>query len=252
MTDDEKLLLNRIKDLAEATYTQNRYSFSQFLTVEEQTLIYSIRNEIKHVDYDFFGGFETSERQIMRFGSEESLGYDMPYPIAILLIEPLMDKFSDDLSHRDFLGTLMGLGLKRNVIGDIVVKGKKAYVMCLDDVKDYIMKEVTRIKHTSVKITEVTSSVNDLERKCEDFEVLVSSNRFDAIVAAVCKLSRSKAVELFQAQKVLLNGRICESQSISLKPGNTFSIRGYGKFIFDGEGNHTKKDRVYIKLQRYV
>ena len=60
MTDDEKLLLNRIKDLAEATYTQNRYSFSQFLTVEEQTLIYSIRNEIKHVDYDFFGGYEVS------------------------------------------------------------------------------------------------------------------------------------------------------------------------------------------------
>lgn len=252
MTEDEKLLLNRIKDLADATYNQSRYSFSQFLTVEEQTLIYSIRNEIKHVHYDFFGGYETSERNVMRFGSVETLGYDMPYPISILLIEPLMDKFSEDLSHRDFLGTIMGLGLKRNVIGDIVVKDKKAYVMCLEDVKDYIMKEITRIRHTSVKITELTGEVNDLERKCEDFEVLVSSNRFDAIVAAICKLSRSKAVELFQAQKVLLNGRICESQSISLKPGNTFSIRGFGKFVFEGEGNHTRKDRVYIKLQRYV
>lgn len=252
MTEDEKLLLNRIKDLAEATYTQNRYSFSQFLTVEEQTLIYSIRNELKHVDYDFFGGFEGSERQVMRFGSEDSLGYDMPYPIAVLLIEPLMDKFSEDLSHRDFLGTLMGLGLKRNVIGDIVVKDKKAYVMCLEDVKEYIQKEITRIRHTSVKISEVTSSVNDLERKCEDFEVLVSSNRFDAIVAAICKLSRGKSVELFQTGKVILNGKICESQSISLKPGNIFSVRGYGKFIFDGEGNHTRKDRVYIKLKRYI
>lgn len=252
MQEEDKVFLNRIKDLANISYTQNRYSFSNFLSVDEQALIDTIRSEIKHVDYEFFGGNECVERQVLRFGSVESLGYEEEYPITILCIEPLIEKFSDDLSHRDYLGSIMNLGIKRNVIGDIVIKGKKAYVFCLDEIADYIISEITRIKHTSVKITKVFSDIPDLKKELEDFDILVSSPRFDAIVAAICKLSRGKTIELFREKKVLHNNRICENNSMLLKPDSTFSIRGYGKFVYIGEGGKTRKDRVYVHLKRYV
>lgn len=252
MNDEEKLFINRIKDLAKASYTQNRYTFTNFLTPDEQTLVDAIRPEIKHVDYDYFGGSKVCERQVLRFGSMESLGYEEDFPITTLLIEPLIDKFSDELSHRDFLGALMNLGIRRNVIGDILIRDKKAYVFCLNEFSDYIKKELTRVKHTSIKITEISGPVDDLIHKLEDFEILVSSNRFDAVVAAICKLSRGKAALLFREKKVLLNNRICENNSQVLKEGSTFSIRGYGKFIFEGIGGTTRKDRVYLKLKRYI
>ena len=252
MNDDEKLLISRIKDLANATYNQNRYSFTNFLTIDEQAVIDTIRSEIKHVDYSFFGGHECCERQIIKFGSFESLGYDEPFPICTLLIEPLIQKFSDELSHRDFLGALMNLGIKRNVLGDIILKNNKAYVFCLNDVSDFIISELTRVKHTSIKITKVDGPVNDLNRELKDIEVLVSSNRLDAIVASICKLSRGKALELFREKKILINNRICENNSASLKQEATLTIRGYGKYIFLEEGGKTRKDRVYLKMKQYV
>lgn len=189
---------------------------------------------------------------MIRFGSLEGLGYEEDYPISVLLIEPLIDKFSDDLGHRDYLGSLMNLGIKRNVIGDIIIKDKKAYVFCISEVSDFIISELTRIKHTTVKISKVSGEIDALRRELEDMEVLVSSPRFDAVVAALTKLSRGKAVELFREKKVLLDGRICENNSYTLKAGSSFSIRGVGKFIYEGEGGKTRKERVFIRLYNYT
>lgn len=233
-------------------YTQNRYAFSHFLSLDEQGIVSQIEHEIAHVPHELYGGNECSERQVLRFGSLDSLGYEEKFPITVLLIEPLMDKFSDNLGHRDYLGALMNLGIERHVLGDIVLKGKKAYVFCLDEIADYIISELTRVRHTSVKITRVDSEVSDLKRELEDFELLVASPRFDTVVAAITKLSRGKAVELFREKKVLLNNRVFENNSHMLKAGSTISIRGYGKFIYNGEGGKTRKDRVYLHMQRYV
>ena len=107
--------IKRIKDLAEASYSQNRYTFTKFLSAEELSLVDQIKSDIKYVDYSTFGGHEMCERQIIRFGSPETLGYEENFPITTLLIEPLIDKFSDNLTHRDYLGAIMNLGIKREV-----------------------------------------------------------------------------------------------------------------------------------------
>lgn len=192
------------------------------------------------------------ERQIVRFGSFETLGFEEDFPIITLLIEPLIDKFSDNLSHRDYLGAIMNLGIKREVLGDILIKDKRAYVFCLDEIADYLCSELTRIKHTSIKISKIEGDIPELERKLEDFDILVTSPRIDAVVAALTKLSRSQASLLFREKKVLVNNRTCENNSMMLKESCTLSIRGYGKFIYIGEGGRTKKDRVFVKMQKYV
>lgn len=250
--NDTEFEIKRIKDLAEASYKQNRYTFTKFLSADELTLVDQIRVDIKHVDYCTFGGHEMCERQILRFGSANTLGYEEDFPITTLLIEPLIDKFSDDLTHRDYLGAIMNLGIKREVLGDILIKDKKAYVFCLDEIADYLCSELSRIKHTSVKITKITGEIPEIERKLEDFEVLVTSPRIDAVVAALTKLSRSQASLLFREKKVLVNNRTCENNSMMLKDSCNLTIRGYGKFVYLGEGGRTKKDRVFIKMQRYV
>lgn len=192
------------------------------------------------------------ERQIVRFGSFETLGYEEDFPITTLLIEPLNDKFSDNLSHRDYLGAIMNLGIKREVLGDILIKDKRAYVFCLDEIADYLCSELTRIKHTSIKISKIEGDIPELERKLEDFDILITSPRIDAVVAALTKLSRSQASLLFREKKVLVNNRTCENNSMMLKESCTLSIRGYGKFIYIGEGGRTKKDRVFVKMRKYV
>ena len=252
MKNEDTIFINRIKDLAKTSYNQNRYTFSNFLTVEEQALVEAEGDEISYCPFAFWGGHESCERRIIRFGSAETLGYEENFPIAVLLVEPLMAKFSDELNHRDFLGAIMNLGINRNVVGDIILKNGRAYVFCLEEISDYIASELTRVKHTSVKITKTEGEIAELERKLEAREILVSSPRIDAVVAAISKLSRSKAVELFREKKVLVNGRICENNSLMLKEGMGFTVRGFGKFIYDGEGGKTRKDRVYVKLRQYV
>ncbi|MBR3834285.1 MAG: hypothetical protein IKJ73_08200 [Lachnospiraceae bacterium] len=254
--NDEDLLKSRLKDLANKSYKQNIYTYSGFLTPAELILLDELKAEISHVDYQVFGGYEMAERCMVGFGSEQSLGYEGIWPIRIIKVEPLIEKFADDLSHRDFLGAVMNLGIERNVFGDILVKdGKRAYIFATDSIAEFIMDNLTKIKHTNVRTSIVepdSDNMDDLKPVLVDMNVIVASPRFDAIVGGATKVSRSEALNLFKAKKVTLNGRLCERNSMTLKAGDIFSIRGYGKFKYCGEGNETRKGRVYVSLQRYV
>lgn len=249
---EEQLFEARMKELASTAFGQNRYTFSQFLSAAELTQLYDMAEKLKGTDYDTFGGSEACERQMVRFGSERMFGYEEDYPIAMLKIVPVAEKFADNLSHRDYLGALMNLGLERDVLGDIFIRDKTAYVFCLDSIADYITANLERIKHTSVKVQMAgKEEAVKIEPKLVSMEVSASSCRFDAVAAAVCKLSRSQVQSLFREKKVLLSGRICENYSMILKEDAVFSLRGYGKFVFKGCKGQSKKGRLYIELLRY-
>lgn len=249
--DENKLVKARLEELARTAYRQNRYTFSHFLTPGELTVLFEMAGELNFVDHDTYGGNESCERQIVRFGSERMFGYEEAFPISILLIESLAVKFAETLGHRDYLGAIMNLGIERDVLGDILIKDKNAYLFCLDSIADYIMSNLDKIKHTNVKVTKVDGEIEALSRTLRDMEVLVQSPRFDAVAAAVSKLSRSQAQQLFRDKKVLLDGRVCENNSMFLKEGSIFSIRGYGKYIYEGCGKETRKGRVYVQLKKY-
>ena len=111
----------RIIDLANRCYEKNIYTYSGFLTLAEISDFHMFEREIKYVPWTLFGGMEESEWAILRFGDQEMMGYNEEYPISCITIKPSNPKFSDNLSHRDFLGSLMNLGIERDVLGDIVV-----------------------------------------------------------------------------------------------------------------------------------
>lgn len=254
------LLQGHLNDLANKAYQKNIYTFTNFLSASDLDIFYSMLPDISHIPYEIFGGRDGCDRVMIRFGSEDTTGYDLPFPITILQITPLMDKFSDELSHRDVLGSLMNLGIEREMTEDIIMKASSrsgirntAYVFCVSSIADYISENLTRIKHTSVRcIPCPDSDLPDITSTLEECQCIAASERIDAVIAAVTKLSRSQTVILFREKKVFLNNRVLENNSYTLKPDDTFSIRGYGKFIYKGCGKETQKGRIYITLERYV
>lgn len=152
---EKEELKRRVLDLANRCYQQNIYTFSGFLNVAEVSDVYAMERELDFVPWKLFGGTEGCERQMLRFGSEETLGYEEAFPISCVVIRPSAPKFAEELTHRDFLGALMNLGIERDVLGDIIVRGAVGYVFCEDAMADYLEKNITQVRHTTMT-TEVT------------------------------------------------------------------------------------------------
>ena len=249
---DEQLLKAHLTDLAKSAYKQNVYTYSNFLSPNELSLLDDIRDDISYISHTCFGGNELSERQVVGFGSEEDFGYPGSFPISVICITPLVAKFSDDLTHRDFLGALMNLGIERNVLGDIIIKDNTAYVFCLNKIAEFICDELTKVKHTNVKCEITDLDIPALTPTLVDEEFPVSSLRLDGIIAALVKCSRKEALSFFEERRVILNGRTTGRNSTILKDGDVFSVRGHGKFIFDHAGGSTRKGKIYVHVKRYI
>ena len=247
MADEISILKNRFKELSTRSRNRNTYFYSDFLNLYEQTVLY---NEIKY-GYTLYGGFEDAERKIAVFGAEDELGYEPTPPVSLICVSPLSQKFSDDLTHRDFLGSLMGLGIKRETLGDIIITENKGYVFCLDNMVEFIKDNLITVKRTSVSC-EICDSLpeNALPKPTEKL-LIVSSMRIDAAIAAVYNLSRSKSSALVEGEKVFINGKLVTGISKNLEIGDTVSVRGYGRFRYTEIFGGTKKGRTRINCEIY-
>lgn len=250
--NDEQILKGRLLDLAQKAYHQNIYTYSNFLSLSELSTFEEFKSETSYIQHERFGGNPLCERQIIRFGSEEVFGYEGDFPIHVIKITPLIEKFSDSFTHRDFLGALMHLGIERDTLGDILLKEKTAYLFCLASISDYICKELTKVKHTNVKCEITNFDIPALKPTLVDEEFPVASLRLDAIISHLIKCSRSESFKLFEEKRVSLNGKITGRNSMLLKEGDIFSVKGYGKFIFISCKGQTKKGKIFIHIKRYV
>lgn len=252
MESNEVLLKKRFVELAEKAYSREIYTFTGFLGLAEQELFSSIERQIAHVPYDMYGGAEGCERIMVRFGNEELCHYDEPFPIACVRAEPLSHKFADKLTHRDFLGALMNLGIDRALLGDIVLRDNTAYIFCTEKIAPFLCSEFTRAKHTSLTCTTTDTLPQGTLFSLEPRECLVSSERADGVTAHVYQLSRSEILEYIRAGKLFVNGRRCVSGSQILKPKDVVSLRGTGRFIYNGVNRITKSGRLSIAIEIYV
>lgn len=248
---DLQQLKNRFRDLAEKSFRQNIFTFTGFLGLAEQNVFWQMEKELKYVSYKLWGGDEDTDRKVVRFGSAAELGYEEPYDIVCIHISPLLEKFAEELSHRDYLGALMNLGIDRSTMGDIRTGDREGYLFCLKNVAPFICENLNQVKHTYVKCSVITEPavLPREEPRQETFQV--SSERIDAVTAKVYNQSRGSVTELFAAGKVYVDGRLCENNSRLLKPGETVNVRGYGKFIYQGIGRETRKGKLSIQTAVY-
>ncbi len=244
-------LKNRFHDLADKASRQGVYTFTGFLGLSEQDIFWREEPRLRYAGYTLFGGSDQGERVVVRFGNEEEFGYETPFPIACIHISPLLPKFADQLSHRDFLGALMNLGLDRSALGDIKVGDREAWLFCLTTVADFICENLDQVKHTHVKCRITDHFEEVMEEEPERRSIQVASLRLDGILAKVYHQSRSECLELFQSGRVFVDGRLCENNSRVLKGGETVNARGYGKFLFLGNPQETRKGKLNVEVAVY-
>ena len=134
MDSDEILLRKRLKELADKAYHNSQYLFTGFLSAAELDTYYHMERDLSYVPVTVFGGTADCERVMLRFGSEELCGYEEAFPIRCIEIAPLVEKFGEELGHRDYLGALMNLGIERSTLGDIVIAAKHAFLFCTETV----------------------------------------------------------------------------------------------------------------------
>jgi len=242
---------SRLKELARRSYEQNMFTFTPMLGLIEQTILGEIESELRYAGMTVFGGHEHAERVMVRFGKPEELGYEEPFPIVLIHMKPLLQKFSDDFSHRDFLGALMNLGISRDLLGDILVGDRQGFLFCQSSIAEFICNELTQVKHTHISCS-IAEKLSEYEEKPPvEEEHLVASERLDGLVAEIYHLSRSQSLTLFREKRVFVNGRLMENNSRSCKPGEVVNVRGFGKFIYDGIGYTTKKGKQRVRIRIY-
>ncbi len=224
-------------------WERNRYAFSGFLSLAEQDDFYQFLSDYPTLPYTLYGGQEDCERQMLRIGSPETLGYEEDFPIVCLKLAPKNARFSDTLSHRDVLGALMNLGIERSTLGDIYLDDNIAYVFCTQKMAPYIREQLTRIKHTTVTVEEMQNLPELKTNPPEQVTIQVSSLRLDLIVSKTYHLSRQAAQDLFRAHKIYLDGRLKEDGSQELKPGQILSVRGYGRLSLQEDRGLSKKGK---------
>lgn len=242
----------RFLDLSSQSYRNNIFTFSHFCGEGELADFYEEIKEAGKIHYELFGGHADADRLIVRFGDPEELGYELPWPIVLLEIKPLNKKFAEALTHRDYLGSLMNLGVERSMIGDIIVHEGGAYVCVHESVCNHIQNELTRVRHTPMTIAVKDKLPEEMERKYVDKQLQVASERLDVIVAKFANLSRTATAEYFHDRKVFVDGKLMENYSHQLKTGSVVSVRGHGKFIYGGIVRRTRSDNLIIEIQVYA
>lgn len=243
-----KQLQKRLSELADKSFSQNIYTFTGFLGLSDQAVFFDMEKQLGYAGWELFGGNQDCERKMLRFGKEENLGYVEEFPITLLVIKPLMQKFADYLTHRDFLGAIMNLGIERSTIGDILIRDNIGYVFCQNKVAEYLVEQLDKIKHTNVSCKVAGKEDVPEPARPIPMEVTVVSARIDAVISKVYNLSRTQSVELFRTGKIFLNGRICENNSCYLKENDAVTVRGFGKFIYQGTERETRKGKLSVGI----
>ena len=256
MSEDEKREEARLKkrwaELSNKSYAQNIYLFTDFLNLAEQEIFWQCASDFSQSGFRLSGGYDQAERVMIGFGNPQELGYEMEFPIQCIEISPLQRKFSEELTHRDYLGALMNLGIDRCTTGDILIEDGTGYLFCNAVISPFIMENLTKIRHTSVKCKSMEQLPAVLKREPVLQELTVASLRIDAVIARLYNIARSSGTELFLSGRIWVNGRRVEKTSLLLKDGDMVSVRGYGKFVFYGQQRQTKKGRLCVAVGRYV
>jgi RNA-binding protein YlmH len=250
MTSDtnDRELKNRLTELSARAAKRRDWVSSEFLTTAEQEVL--SRLTLPSL-WTLWGGYDGAERRLALFGSEEDAGYAGCAPCRWLRIAPKNDKFADELSHRDFLGALMGLGIRRETLGDIIVSDKTGYLCCLDSVAEYILREFHEVKRTAVTVTELDAAPDAASAPPEEREITVASPRLDALIAAVYDLSRAQAQELCAQGRVFVDSRPQESGDRTVSEGSVVSVRGHGRFICGSFQGETRRSRLRYLVRVY-
>ena len=179
--------------------------------------------------------------------------YHEEIPVSIIKIAPKNSKYADNLTHRDYLGAILNLGIVRSKIGDIFIKDNIAYIYCMSDIAEYICENLTKVKHTFIdnEVLPVNNSV-DIKPTLKNITGTISNVRLDSVISTAFNMSRNSIIVYIENGKVFVNGKLITSNGYSIKENDIISVRGLGRFVFNRVLKETKKGRNLISIDLYV
>ena len=241
MNKEESMLQKRLVELSRLAYNRGIVIFSDFLNLNELNILHTTPKDMFLSQYKTYGGYDLSERQMAVF-LPDALYYDYEYPIQIIEVTPSSKRFAEDLTHRDYLGALMNLGIERSKVGDIIVEDQKGLIFVKEELAKYIADNLTVVRHTNVN-TSIGKGVKvDYEPRFEELKGTVSSIRLDSVLATA----------QIEAGKVFVNGKLITSNGYRLKDNDIISVRKMGRIAYDGILSETKKGRYLISVRKYI
>lgn len=250
MKTDSKLIFAKISDLFELCSKRGRAMFSDFLSGGEAALI----EDEFHMPYGynamFFGGYDGAERKMLGVFPEWLEAEEKDFPMRVVRFDA--PKFRS-LTHRDYLGTLMSLGIDRRKTGDILTDENGAYAVLSADIAEYVARSIGKIANAGVKTGIMGFEEFDPPKPhtIEQMKVCASL-RLDAVAAAAFNLSRADVDKLISGGGVKVNHREVFDRSKRILEGDLLSVKGKGRFILKETGNNTAKGRLHITVEKFV
>lgn len=254
---DDKILLAQILDKIEFSKQRDKIECTDFLDMYQVSLVECFLRKINFANYILFGGFQEAERKLLIIYPEK---YDMSMieknyikifkVIRIELPQENIGKYA----HRNYLGGIVKLGIKREKVGDILVAQNGADIIVKEETSDMIKQELgtlTRFDNSKIDIAEITD-LRKQEIKVEEINIIVPSLRLDNFVSDLARTSRSKAAQIIDSERVFINGQNETKASKQIKLGDIITIRGKGRFIVKEFSGSTRSGRTVVKIDKYV
>lgn len=248
-SEEDARLRARVADACHLCEWRSCPRFVGFLDEHRQAVARAVLYEKGQSNYLFFGGFEGAERAMLGVFPSFMEPEPAVFPIAAMRFRY---RTCAQLDHRDFLGTLLANGIKREVIGDIVCGDGFAIVLVTEEVAPFLADNVRKVGGEGVEIDWPYVEPIVVQQQFRELTDTVASARLDCVVKAASRLSREEAARRIEAGLVSLNHMPCLSVSASVSEGDVLSVRGCGRFVVDALGPQTKKGRLLVKLRQYL
>ncbi|ASB89700.1 RNA-binding protein [Bacillus sonorensis] len=246
---DEEPFIDQVLEWKQIVADQYRMKLTDFLDPREQVILNSLVGQPDEVKLGFFGGFSEAERKRAILYPEyaepsaedfQLQAYEVLYPQKFASIE-----------HRELLGSLMGIGLKRQKFGDLIYAGGIWQFVCSEEVADFVFSQLGQIGKVKVSLEKIPlSKLKVPEQDVEIMDDTVSSLRLDSVCSAVSRLSRQKAQALVKNGLVKVNWKVIEDPSYSLAEGDKLSVRGFGRFTLKSIDGKTKKGKWRLTFEK--
>lgn len=251
---EERTVLARVLDQMERTQNRSIPCATQFLSPAQRTAAEPLLAACGHPNHLFFGGFEGAERTVCVFlpGWMESEDWQSDEENPVGAVECAFPKDAD-LSHRDILGGLMGIGLTRERVGDILVLGDKAQIVALKKAIPIILSQFDQAGRYRLRLREIPlSELSPAPVQVKLVKDTVATLRLDAVLSSGFSISRGKAADFISGGKVSVNHRECLKSDKTVAEGDILTCRGLGKCVLTGVGGQSKKGRIIIEIERYI
>lgn len=257
--EEDRLLISKVFDKIEFVQKKNSVENTDFLDMRQRGIVEKILKSISYANYEIYGGYENAERTMLLLYPEKletvfaNCQYDYNNMLQVIRIK-LPNELRGKYTHRDYLGAVIKVGVRREKVGDILVSIDGADIIANKEIIEYLktsLGELTRFSKSIIEILPI-QELYIAPTKTEILNIIIPSMRADSIVSELIKTSRSKVIEIINQERVFVNCEVVTKNSKMLKENDNITVRGKGKFKINKILNTTKKGNLVLEVEKYI